>query len=164
LTGGVKQLRPPETLIEEQGYLAGVGLEYELNSRFTFEVNGLYRPFRARSFSAGVPPGGPARDNGFEFTIVTWQLPVLAKYYVLPNSRVRPIVEAGPSFRFSGNLNGFNPSHYGITFGGGFETRFKRMNLTPVVRYTHWADDPVGVVRSARTASNQTEVLFGFTF
>src|SRR5260370_4098625 len=32
----------------------------------------------------------------------------------LPRRRA-PFVEAGPSFRVDGNLNGYNPSHYGAT-------------------------------------------------
>lgn len=49
------------------------------------------------------------------------------------------MVEAGPSFRLSGNLNAYNPSSYGLTAGGGVETHYKALNTGPVLRYTRWA-------------------------
>jgi hypothetical protein len=166
LTGGIKQLRLPERIDEAQGYIGGLAIEVELNRRLSIEVNGLYRPFRANQYAPFESPGiGPVPDVRFEFTVVTWQFPVLAKYRLRPASKVCPVLVGGPSFRAAGNLNGFNPSRYGFTTGGGIETHYKTMKISPVGRYTRWAADPVvGPMNSWRTAANQVEILFSFTF
>jgi hypothetical protein len=166
LTGGLREMRQPERLDEEQGYMGGLAVELDLNRRLSIEVNGLYRPLRAHSYGAVLDGTGILRpdDTAFEFTVVTWQFPVLAKYRLLPESKTRPVLEAGPSFRAAGNLNGYNPSRYGFTAGGGIETNYKAVKISPVLRYTRWAKDPAGTVRSANTAANQVELLFSFTF
>jgi hypothetical protein len=53
---------------------------------------------------------------------VSWDFPVLAKYHLAKLGRA-PFVEAGPSFRVAGNLNGYDPSHFGLTVGAGAKTR-----------------------------------------
>ncbi|MCC6369048.1 MAG: hypothetical protein IT165_36460 [Bryobacterales bacterium] len=166
LTGGLREMRRPERLHEEQGYAGGVAVELELSGPLSIEWNGLYRPFRARSYGAIFDSTGTLRpdDSGFEFTVVTWQFPVLAKYRFRPESKLHPVFEAGPSFRAAGNLNGYNPSKYGFSAGGGIEARYKTMQVSPVLRYTRWAKDPAGTVRSASTAANQMELLCSFTF
>jgi hypothetical protein len=91
-------------------------------------------------------------------------VPVLLKYRLRPESGVQPVIEAGPSFRLSGNLNGYNPSSYGFTTGGGVEMLYKRMNIGPVLRYTRWAADGLQNRRGPRTQVNQLEILVSFTF
>jgi len=148
LTGGLYQPASGEL----QGYLGGLAIEVKLKRRVSIELNGLYRPFRG---------------DLSEFTVLTWQFPVLAKYRFRAESRVQPVLEAGPSFRLSGNLNRYNPSRYGITAGGGVETCYKALKIGPVLRYTRWTRDPVrsGIFfRGPRTASNQVELLVAFTF
>ncbi len=164
LTGGIGELRQPERIDEEQGYIGGLGVELELSRRLSIEVNGLYRPLRAHQYTVFEAPGIPPFESAHEFTVVTWQFPVLAKYRFQPEGKIHPVLEAGPSFRAAGNLNGFNPSHYGFTAGGGIETHYKAMKMSPVLRYTRWAKDPAGTVPSARTTTNQVELLFSFTF
>lgn len=164
LTGGLREMRQPERLDEEQGYIGGLAVELDLTRRVSIEVNGLYRPFRAHRYSIFESPDAPSNQSTFEFTVVTWQVPVLAKYRLRPESKIRPVFEAGPSFRRSGNLNGYNPSHTGLTAGGGMEADYKSMRISPVVRYTRWVKDTGGTVSSARTAANQVELLVSFTF
>jgi hypothetical protein len=164
LTDGISTLLPPERIDEAQDYIAGLALEVELNHRLSMEANGLYRPFRANQYTTGAPPGFPAMNYSFEFTVVTWQFPVLVKYSFQPAAKIHPVLEAGPSFRVAGNLNGFNPSHHGITAGGGIEMQYKAVKVSPVLRYTRWAKDTPGTVDSALTAANQVEVLVSFTF
>jgi hypothetical protein len=164
LTGGLQALRAPERLDEEQGYIGGLAVELDLTRCLSIEVNGLYRPLRAHSYNVFESPGFPTTVVPFEFTVVTWQVPVLAKYRLPPGSKLRPVFEAGPSFRAAGNLNGYNPSRYGFTAGGGIETTYKAMNISPVLRYTRWAKDPPGIVPNARTAPDQAELLVSFTF
>ena len=56
--------------------MAGLAAEVELNRHWSFEVNGLYRPFHADSVSVD-PQFGEFRS---EVTVLTWQFPLLAKY------------------------------------------------------------------------------------
>jgi hypothetical protein len=77
-------------------------------------------------------------------------------------------VEGGPSLRLSGNTNGYMPSRYGAVVGAGLEALEGPVRLTPAVRYTRWTKDQfaAGTPRYdyARTAANQVEILFGFSF
>ncbi len=159
-TGGVERRYATERIDERQGYVGGLAFEAEAWKRLSFEVNGLYRPFRA----AMVTPGGPGGDYRFDFTIVTWEFPLLAKYTFRPQAKIRPFAEAGPSFRLAGNLNGSNPSMAGMTVGGGFQTNYGVMKISPALRYTRWADDRAPVSGGFLTKPNQVELLAGFTF
>jgi hypothetical protein len=122
----------------------------------------MYRPIRV----AGRNPDRPTA-----FSVLTWEFPVLAKYS-WARWKWRPFVTAGPSLRLAGNLNGYNPSRYGITAGGGVETRVKRgFRLSPAVRYTHWAADrplfqgPAGPPRNyPRTNRHSVALVFGISF
>jgi hypothetical protein len=147
LTGGLD--RRPWGYGELQGYIGGLATELEFNRHLSIELNGLYRPFR-----------------GFEFTVLTWQFPVLAKYRLRPDSRLEPVLQAGPSFRLSGNLSGYDPSRFGFTVGGGIGTYYKALQIGQVVRYTRWTRDSVmlGPLPGPRTAAHQVELLFSFTF
>ncbi len=166
LTGGIAEVGRPERLDEKRGYAGGLAVEVGLNRRVAVEGNGLYRPYRAYRYTIFESPGITPREVSFEFTVLTWQFPVLAKYRFLPESRLRPFVAAGPSFRFAGNLNGFNPSRLGFTAGGGFETNYKSAKISPTLRFTRWARDPAGsgFFPSPRTAPNQVEMLVSVTF
>lgn len=140
---------------ELQGYIAGLAAGVDWNSSLSFELNGLYRPLRV---------GG---DPSLEFTVLTWQFPVLAKVRYRRGTNVQPVIEAGPSFRLSGNLNGYEPSRYGFTAGAGFLTDYKAMRVSPVLRYTRWAKDSPwqGMLRGGPyTARNQIELLVSLTF
>lgn len=166
LTGGLAAVRAPERIDEEQGYVAGLAAEVELNRRVAIEVNGLYRPFRANRYSVFQSPGIAPRDVAFEFTVLTWQFPVLAKYRFRPESKLRPVLAAGPSIRLAGNRNGYNPSRLGFTAGAGFETHYNALKIAPLLRYTRWAHDAAqyGFFAGPRTAPNQVELLVSLTF
>ena len=90
-------------------YIFGASLEYRLTPHFSIEADGLYHPL-GYTF-AGIEPGGSLNSIS-PATVVTWEFPVLAKYRFAFH-RVSPFVEAGPSFRTTGNLNSANPSHAG---------------------------------------------------
>ena len=122
------------------------------------EIDALYRPMNLTM--AGVRPDGSLHSIS-PATVVTWELPVLAKYRFGSGS-VKPFIEAGPSFRSSGNLNDAEPSTYGGTAGLGVETRFLKLRIAPVLRYTHWAADPD--FATSRTKRNQVEALIGLSF
>ena len=122
----------------------------DLTKHLALEANGLYRRLHFND--------GPD-------VVVTWQIPVLAKYR-LSAPGVRPFVEAGPSFRLSGNLHATSPSHYGITIGWGAEKQVRGLKLAPGLRYTRWAADGKLIRASFQTLTdaNQVELLVGFSF
>lgn len=165
LTGGLDGGRSEfERLDEHLGYIAGLAVELEVNKRWSVEGNGLYRPFRADRYSTFQAPGVPASNYAFEFTVLTWEFPVLAKYRPLDRGGVRPVVEAGPSFRLSGNRNGANPPPIGVTVGGGVEADYRALRVSPVVRYTRWAADSNRMLGGMKTRRDQVELLVSFTF
>jgi hypothetical protein len=149
---------PASEVRERIGYLAGASGQLELRHELALEVDAVYKPLR-NSFGQGQG-----------FTVLTWDFPVLAKYHVAKLGRA-PFVEAGPSFRLSGNLNGYNPSHYGATVGAGMETHAGGALLSTALRYTRWAKDgfpyylPPGVHHDyPRTNVNAVELIFGIGF
>jgi hypothetical protein len=111
------------------------------------------------------------------------EVPVLAKYYVLPGRRPwRPFISLGPTFRrtsldsqyestiFSGSsLNtlpvfpGLNTKrvdwHVDPVLGVGVDVRTGRFHLAPEVRYSYWG---AGVNMPVR--KNQIDCLLGFRF
>ncbi len=145
------ELRAGQPLSESQSYVAGLMTELNLTQRFSLEVDGLYRPIRAQSVDEASP-----------FSVITWQLPVLAKVKLPSAHQFQPFVEVGPSFRLSGNFNGYYPSHIGFTAGAGIETHWRALRIAPALRYTRWATDDT--LREFRTLPNQIELLAGFSF
>jgi hypothetical protein len=114
---------PAGGVTERVGYLVGPSGRLELRQGLALEVDALYKPMHSSSF-----------------TVLTWDFPVLVKYHLAKLGRA-PFVEAGPSFRASGNLNGYSPSHFGVTAGGGAEIRKRWALLSTTLRYTRWAKD-----------------------
>jgi hypothetical protein len=87
----------------------------------------------------------------------TWELPVLGKYRVGGMRRVRPFLEAGPSFRVEDLLVG--SSRYGAAAGAGVETHYRRVTIAPALRYTHWGRNV-----EFGPFENQLELLAAFAF
>lgn len=143
---------------EAGGYIVGPFVNVRLIPHFSVEAAALYKPLhykQAASFRNGAVLGfAPA-------TVVTWQFPILAKYEFVPG-RVRPFIEAGPSFRTAGNLNQSDPSRVGVTIGAGLTTRWSKVALAPRVRYTRWANDPWSA--NVRTRADQIEFLVGISY
>jgi hypothetical protein len=99
--------------------------------------------------------------------VLSRDFPVLTKYH-LANLGRAPFVAAGPSFRAAGNLDGYNPSHSGVTAGGGAEIRNCGALLSTALRYIRWAKDgsPYSRLQPAysRTNVNVVELIFGVGF
>jgi hypothetical protein len=157
IMGGVSLLGEfyyPATGVKERiGYLAGVSGRLELHQGLALEIDAVYKPLHA-NFG----------------TVLSWDFPVLAKYHLAKLGRA-PFVEAGPSFRAAGNLNGYNPSHFGVTAGAGAETRKGWALLSTALRYTRWAKDGspnsslnLGGADYPRTNVNAVELIFGVGF
>ena len=148
------ELYDPYTGVKEHiGDLGGVSGQLKLREGLALEADAIYKPL-----------------HGADFTVVTWDFPVLAKYHVAKLGRA-PFVEAGPSFRVSGNLNGYNPSHFGVTAGAGAETRKGWALLSTALRYTRWVKDgypyslaPAVGYSYERTNVNTVELIFGIGF
>jgi hypothetical protein len=146
-------------------------VEFGLPWHLSVEIDGLYRPLNFTS--ASVNPDG-SLNSVAPNTVVTWEFPVLAKYRFSLHV-VKPFVEAGPSFRTSGNLNGASPSNHGFTIGAGVEGRLRKLRIAPTLRYTRWATDDLQCfvvprsgcssdVQQPLTLRNQAEFLVGFSF
>jgi hypothetical protein len=149
---------PASGVRERIGYLAGASGQLELRPGLALEVDAVYKPLHS-SFGQGQG-----------FTVLSWDFPVLAKYH-LTRLGPAPFVEAGPSFRAAGNLNGYHPSHFGATVGGGAEIRKGGALLSTTLRYTRWAKDsvsqalaPRGQADYPRTNVNALELIFGVAY
>jgi len=143
-------------------YLIGAMAEIRLPLNLAVEADGIYRPLNFRSSISSVPPG--AGSSSPSNTVLTWQFPVLLKYRAHGlASNLRPIFEAGPSFRAASNLNDTSPSNHGITAGAGLEERVRVLRIAPVFRYTRWARDRAALL-TPRSSPNQVEAVVGLSF
>lgn len=131
-----------------RSFIVGPTAELDLHDHLFVEADALYHPLRAEyatAFNGIVQPH-------YQSSIATWELPVLAKY-MFSTRWVKPVLEAGPSFR----LPSAGLSNYGATAGLGCEAHFHLLRISPVVRFTHWAPD--SITSSTRTLQNQVEFL-----
>ena len=146
---------PPIVLTDysaPERYIVGGMFEFQLPKEWSIEVDGLYHPLR---FDSAVIEQNGILNSVSPSPVITWEFPTLVKYRFRWGSW-RPFLEAGPTFRTAGNLNGSNPSHYGVTAGAGAETRLGTFRIAPQVRYIRWAEDNSF---GARTRSDQVELL-----
>jgi hypothetical protein len=141
-------------------YLMGPTIEWRFSPSWALEGDGIFRELHF-----GRQGLGPNAILGSvsPAPVVTWEFPVLAKYRFGSRS-LRPFVEAGPSFRTAGNLNGANPSHLGVTAGAGVEMRVRALTLAPVLRYTRWWADNVPLTYQPASGQNQLELGLGASF
>jgi hypothetical protein len=134
-----------------KGIIVGPMLEWRFSPHFAIEADGLFRELRFEDKYAGA-----------HNPTVTWEFPILAKYrfasFGARTSALRPFVEAGPSFRTTGNLNA-RPSHAGVSAGGGIDFRVRNFAISPALRYTRWAQDNSGF----HSRADQIELLVGFS-
>ena len=135
---------------QSKDYIAGVTVERRLGSGFSVEADALFRELHLTD--AFVEPDGTLNSVS-PAPVVTWEFPVLGKYR-FRGGRFQPFVEAGPSFRTTGNLNAY-PSHYGVSAGVGVAVPFGNFEFAPVIRYTHWVPDYNGT----KTNADQLELL-----
>jgi hypothetical protein len=139
---------PDISYINTQTLLLGGVAEWSFAGPLSIEADGLYRRLHEH-------------DPFSSFSVVTWEFPVLAKYR-FRLSHLTPFVEAGPSFRATGNLNDIHPSHYGFSAGVGVERQAGRLRIETAVRFTHWAADLESVPSDIRTKTDQLELLVAF--
>ena len=143
-------------------YIVGPMVAVALPGSLSIEIDALYRPTNF-TFAVVFPDG--TLGSVSPSTVITWEVPVLAEYKFKASAHaIRPLVELGPSFRASGNLNGSSPSVYGVSAGAGIEGHFWKLRVTPQLRYTRWAADHVNIPWAARTKQDQLELLVSLSF
>jgi hypothetical protein len=139
---------------ESNSAIAGILLEFALHGPLSLEADGIYRPLHAHELGTV--------EGGLRWAVLTWEFPVLAKYK-FPSTRAgRLFVELGPSFRLDGNFNGPMPSHYGVTAGAGLEAHYRKLKISPALRYTRWA--PPRSPRGGGTFLNQVQPVVALSF
>jgi hypothetical protein len=145
-----------------KSYAVGALVELRLPLHLSVEADGMYHPLAYAESQSYTDPSGKGDLTHPSVGVVTWEFPVLAKYrFSFP--AVKPFVEAGPSFRTSGNLNATAPSNHGITAGAGVEAHLLRLKIAPQIRYTRWAADHPSPPW-AITNPNQVEILVSMSF
>jgi hypothetical protein len=144
---------------EPERYIIGGMLEFQLPADWSIEVDGLYHPLRYDG--ATIYPNGTV-TLGSPSPVITYEFPILAKYRFRWGAW-RPFVEAGPSFRTAGNLNGTNPSHYGVAAGAGAEFRLGKFRIAPEVRYIRWARESAFLYGPPVTRPDQIELVTSFS-
>jgi hypothetical protein len=142
----------------EKDYIVGAMVEYRFTPHWSVEVDGLFRTLHGTF--AGVEANG-SLNSVSPTPVITWQFPVLAKYRFAAR-KWTPLVELGPSFRTTGNLNEANPSHTGVTAGVGVELHAGKLAIAPTLRYTRWAEDTV-ILGNPKSAPNQVELVAEFS-
>lgn len=138
-----------EGFVGQTTRLAGVAFEVRPTNHWAVEANVLYHPLILSEMARA--------------TVLTWEIPVLAKYR-FRREGWRPFVAVGPSFRVSGNHNSTNPSTPGFTAGGGVEFHHWRMAFAPTLRFVHWAKDDPAENSPASTNRNHVQILLSISF
>lgn len=127
----------------ERSFLVGPQIGISMTGPLSLVVNPLYSPIGRN---------------------VTWEFPILARYTgpTIGSSRLRPIVELGPTFRTPQEINGSRLGRYGVAAGAGAETPLGPFRFSSLVRYSHWAAES----RPAQSVvyRNQLQLLVGISF
>ena len=141
-------------------WIAGAMIDIRLHMRLSVELDGMYHELEFTR--AGIEPNGTLNSVS-PAPVVTWEFPILAKYR-LPLPIVKPFIEAGPSFRTAGNLNGASPSNHAFVVGVGIEPRVWKLRIAPQVRYLRWAQDHSVTYFAPSTVRDQAEFLVSLSF
>jgi opacity protein-like surface antigen len=141
-------------------YVIGPFVEVRLPSRFSVEVDALYRSYEYRQAPGdffvprSVSPGA-------------WEFPVLARKALL-GGPIQPYIEGGVALSHLSVADVLELNHrnnYGIVLGAGISLHLGLFRITPELRYNGWAfkdfDSPTGSLQSNR---NQAAVLVGISF
>jgi hypothetical protein len=141
-------------------YVMGPFVEVRLPSRFSVEVDALYRSYEYRQAPGdffvprSVSPGA-------------WEFPVLARKALL-GGPIQPYIEGGVALSHLSVADVLELNHrnnYGIVLGAGISLHLGLFRISPELRYNGWAfkdfDSPTGSLQSNR---NQAAVLVGISF
>jgi hypothetical protein len=165
---------PPEPVLSPEpplrSFLIGPHLEFLWSRHWGITGAATYRPMRVRSRLEGFVPGpdGVPREvqqRGDRYRLaVLWQFPVLVKYR-FSGDRLRPFLEAGPSFRLPQDYGG-NLSSFGAAAGAGVDFRWKSIHVEPGLRFSHFgpARNRIGQIEPNYTYRNQLDAVCVFRF
>lgn len=122
----------------------GPYVEVYLPWDLSVEADAVHRHISSRStttFLGPRPPGVAPEccDNVRNNNI--WEFPILLKKSFRFRS-VRPFVGAGPTFRRPQGLR--SPSPYGAVAAVGAEVRWRKLRISPSLRFSRWAGDRGG--------------------
>jgi len=159
-------------------YIVGATFEVHLPFRLAAEVDVLYRHLSYRDGYLSDPVTGTTEH----VTSGLLEFPLLLKYR-FPGKRVRPFLDAGPTFdRLIDVTDSFitrsslpyipvetgtgstpialqNRTAVGFAIGGGLDLHAGVLRLSPELRYTYWASPHFFSGNQSRA-----ELLFGITF
>jgi hypothetical protein len=158
-------VNPPNIFTLDNGprsFIGGLSLEALISSRFSIEGNVLHRDLWAKTIYT-LQPGSTAASTTTDQFIAstTWEFPVLFKY-TMGTNRWRPFVDGGVSFRALERTGAPGPSRHGFTGGAGVAIEFGRIQLTPQLRYTRWAQGESNGYYDVR--KDQLEFLTGISY
>ena len=139
-----------------RSFIVGPELELAIAHGISTEADAILRPMRSRESQTYEDGMALSPQDG---SVTTWEFPILGKYR-FPIGRIKPFVEAGPSFRLIGDLTRASP--YGVTAGVGVETHVSRLAIAPAVRFTHWGDNTYNIFYAA--FRNEAVLVAGFSF
>src|SRR5713101_7967691 len=115
--------------------IIGALVEFRLSQHFSIEANALHRPMNATIIFTEFPAGGVTKVSTEHFTAVqAWEFPLMLKYTpaFLPFAgRLRPFLEAGPSFRTQQDAAAAEPSRFGVSVGAGAAFQLGRIRIAP---------------------------------
>ena len=159
-TGGFKNFTEPGIAFVQidstsKLYIVGPMVELHLPLGLSVEADALYHPIQQTVTVGNIVSSS---EN-----IALWEFPVLAKYH-FPFPVIKPLIEAGPSFRHV-RFDYF--SNAGFTFGAGVEIKLGHLRIEPEIRYTRWGGDAApgrGVGFNSPSQLNQAAFLVGLTF
>lgn len=136
-------------------YIVGPFVELRLPFGFGVEADGLYRPVSFQSLPEDFRIGILSSRR-----YTTLEFPVLAKYRLrLPH--IKPVIEAGPAFRYHSS-DAPQLTSTGFTMGAGIEFKLPVIRLSSDLRSTRWASTTS--VNDFNPNLNQVELLFGISF
>jgi len=152
-------LAPTRSYNSSRNYAVGPEVEFRLPLHVSLELDGLYRPLSATyEYDELSPPNRITANSD------CWQFSALAKYG-LRFRKLKPFLEAGPSFRWIEHPRNRFLSDNGVAGGAGIDFRILHMRFEPEIRYTYWtASPPIAVVASLASHHNQAEFLVGLLF
>jgi hypothetical protein len=122
-------------------FIIGPKVTVDFSRSISLEVDALHREIRRHNTSTylqcrpdqlpdcTMPVPMTHSSTGTDFT---WEFPVLGKYQ-MSGGRIKPFMEAGPSFRPAENRE-----QTAVTAGAGFELPLRTMRLSPSLRYSRW--------------------------
>ena len=144
-----------------RSFQGGGSIELSLTRDFSVEADMIYEKLKSRlsTLVLGTPPPNTFLPGNYVASYPEWKFPVLAKYRV-HRARWSPVAELGPTFRLPPGAETL--SAFGATAGLGIESHWRRLKISPVLRYTRWA--PESSPEFTRGNRNQLDLLTGFSF